>query len=199
MSVEFSNAYQEILLDNLTAIIKQNFIFQTQIKLLENSSKENSELKKKFEELNILYNNAKNDLSQLNVYKTKAESNTSAHEEKNRIQAALNDEMKKTSNLQKELENKNNEINKLNNEKNNEIKKVELVKQQELSKLQVQIDDLNNYIQKLEEIAPVNKLKKLNPNKVVSKEEVKLPVFEEKNEPTKIENKIQKVLDGSTF
>ncbi len=39
MSVEFSNAYQEILLDNLVAIIKQNFVFQTQLKLAENTGK----------------------------------------------------------------------------------------------------------------------------------------------------------------
>jgi chromosome segregation ATPase len=177
MSVEFSNAYQEILLDNLTSIIKQNFIFQTQIKLLEKSSKENAELRQKVEELDSLYNNAKNELSQLNVYKTKAESNNSAHEEKNRIQSALNEEMRKSSNLQKELENKK-----------DQIKKVEESKDQELNTLQVQVDALNVYIKSLEEIAPVTKLKKLN-----------LSVFEEKNESTKIENKLQKVLDGSTF
>jgi chromosome segregation ATPase len=177
MSVEFSNAYQEILLDNLTSIIKQNFIFQTQIKLLEKSSKENAELRQKVEELDSLYNNAKNELSQLNVYKTKAESNNSAHEEKNRIQSALNEEMRKSSNLQKELENKK-----------DQIKKVEELKDQELNTLQVQVDALNVYIKSLEEIAPVTKLKKLN-----------LSVFEEKNESTKIENKLQKVLDGSTF
>jgi chromosome segregation ATPase len=184
MSVEFSNAYQEILLENLMAIIKQNFMFQTQIKLAENSSKNNEELKSKLDELTAAYNTAKSELTQLNVYKTKAESNTSAHEEKSRIQAALNEEMKKTSNLQKELENKN-----------NEIKKVEEVKKQELNKLQVRIDELNDYIKKLEEIAPITKLKKLNSTKAVST----IKVFEEKNDTPKIENKIQKVLDGSAF
>ena len=43
MSVEFSNTYQEILLDNLVSIIKQNFIFQTQLKLAENGNKDKSE------------------------------------------------------------------------------------------------------------------------------------------------------------
>ena len=59
MSVEFSNAYQEILLDNLVAIIKQNFIFQTQIKLSENSSKEKEELQIKLNDLIEKYNSAK--------------------------------------------------------------------------------------------------------------------------------------------
>ena len=45
MSVEFSNAYQEILLDNLMSIIKQNFIFQTQLKLAESSGKQKKKYK----------------------------------------------------------------------------------------------------------------------------------------------------------
>jgi hypothetical protein len=191
MSVEFTNTYQEILLDNLTAIIKQNFVFQTQLKIAENTSKENQDAKKKLEELTVLYNTAKSELSQLSVYKSKAESNTSAHEEKNRIQSALNDEMKKSFSLQKELENKN-----------IEIKKIEIFKQEEFQHLQVEINNLNDYIKKLEEIAPVTKLKKIKTDKTIltqQKEKVILPVFEEKNDASKIENKLQKVLDGSTF
>jgi hypothetical protein len=172
MSVDFTNTYQEILLDNLTAIIKQNFIFQTQLKIAENNSKENQETKKKLEELTALYNTARSELSQLNVYKSKSESNSSAHEEKNRIQSALNDAMKKNSSLQKELETKNSEIVKL-----------------------------KDYINQLENIAPVTKLKKINQEKTINKKDTvkKMSVFEEKNDSTKIENKLQKVLDGSTF
>ncbi len=44
MSVEFSNAYQEILLENLMTIIKQNFMFQTQLKLTEDTGKQRAEL-----------------------------------------------------------------------------------------------------------------------------------------------------------
>jgi hypothetical protein len=50
MSVEFSNAYQEILLDNIVSIIKQNFIFQTQLKLTENSGKAKDELQARYDE-----------------------------------------------------------------------------------------------------------------------------------------------------
>jgi DNA repair exonuclease SbcCD ATPase subunit len=194
MSVEFTNTYQEILLENLMAVIKQNFLFQTQIKIAENSSKENEEVKKKLEELTVLYNTAKSELSQLDVYKNKAESNSSAHEEKSRIQSALNDLMKKNSGLQKELEDKNNELNRIKNEKNNELTKVKNEKDNEITKLK-------DYINQLEDIAPTTKLKKINPEKVVSKDDTinVLSVFENKNDSTKIENKLQKVLDGSTF
>lgn len=86
MSVEFSNAYQEILLDNLLSIIKQNFVFQTQIKMTENIVNEKQELQKRYD--NLL--NEKNTL------------NSSSSEEKSRIQQALNDTMKKNSLLSKE-------------------------------------------------------------------------------------------------
>jgi DNA repair exonuclease SbcCD ATPase subunit len=202
MSVEFSNAYQEILFDNLVAIIKQNFVFQTQIKLAENSSKINEDLKNQLDELTVAYNNSKSELNQMNVYKTKAESNTSAHEEKNRIQAALNDELKKSSILQKELVDKSNEIDRIAREKEKQIKSLSDSKDKELQEVKNKIDDLMNYIQKLEEVVPVTKLKKLKieqPNSTEKKEQVILSMFEEKNDTPKIDNKIQKVLDGNTF
>ena len=52
MSVEFSNTYQEILFDNLISIIKQNFIFQTQLKIAEESGKVTAEIQTKYNEAN---------------------------------------------------------------------------------------------------------------------------------------------------
>jgi predicted RNase H-like nuclease (RuvC/YqgF family) len=158
MSVEFSNAYQEILLENLQGIIKQNFMFQTQIKLLESGSKDKenlqkslSELKTKYDELHSLYNSKQGDLKQIDVYKNKAEQNNSILQEKNRIQTALNDEMRKSSILKKEVDEVKNEL--------------ELLKQ---------------YVSKLEEIAPATKLKKIK-----STDDVKIetPKVENKIQP----------------
>jgi predicted nuclease with TOPRIM domain len=70
----------------------------------------------------------------------KAEVNASAHEEKSRLQGALNDMMKKNTALQKDLDNKKTEI-----------------------------TNLKEYIEKLENIATPSKLKKLNPEKVEEK------------------------------
>ena len=64
MSVEFSNAYQEILLDNLVAIIKQNFMFQTQLKLAEDSGKVKEELQAKYNELVATHELMKNQLGE---------------------------------------------------------------------------------------------------------------------------------------
>jgi len=170
MSVEFSNAYQEILLDNLVSVIKQNFVFQTQLKLVDKSSKEKEELQKKVEELNSLYNSTKNEINQLQGFKLKAEQNSSAHEEKNRIQAALNDSMKKNTSLQREVE------------------AIKIEKNKELEELKQEINNLKVYINKLEENISITKLKKINPEKVIPENEIKV-----------IENNLQKVLDGSSF
>ena len=140
MSVEFSNAYQEILLDNLVAIIKQNFVFQTQLKLAENSGKATAEIQAKYNELIQAYEAVKD-------LKTKVDVNASAHEDKSRLQSALNDSMKHTTTLQKQLEEKNTEI-----------------------------AGLNEYIEKLESIATPSKLKKLNPEKFTEENIVEQPV-----------------------
>jgi predicted RNase H-like nuclease (RuvC/YqgF family) len=176
MSVEFSNVYQEILLENLQSIIKQNFVFQTQLKLVEGSVKEKEELKKKVSELTEICEKSKTDLSQLQSYKIKADNLSSLHEEKNRIQNALNEEMKKNTSLKREIDQKDSQI--FKNKK--------------------EIDELKDYIKTLEEIVPVTKLKKLKSNSVVV-QEIKTVTEIVKQETPKIENKIQKVLDGSTF
>lgn len=134
MSVEFSNAYQEILLDNLMSIIKQNFMFQTQLKFAEDNSKSKTEIQIKYDELLQAH-------EALKEFKAKADMNASAHEDKSRLQSALNDNMKKNTLLQKELEAKD-----------------------------MEIASLKEYIEKLENIATPSKLKKLNPDKFIAEE-----------------------------
>jgi predicted RNase H-like nuclease (RuvC/YqgF family) len=164
MSVEFSNAYQEILFDNLMSIIKQNFVFQTQLKLAEDVGKGKTELQNQYNELLAKYNSIESEIKNIESYKAKANVNDSAHQEKQRIQSALNDQMKKNTGLIKELEDKNQEIEKL-----------------------------KEYVLKLEEIAPTSKLKKINPEKVVTKEPESVVV-----EPAPAD--LFKVLtDGSAF
>lgn len=133
MSADFSNIYQEILLDNLISIIKQNFMFQTQLKMTENIGKQKEELQIKYDELVKKYSSIEPDLKMIEQYKVKANSNDSTHAEKQRIQTALNTEMQKTIKLKKNLETK-----------------------------EAEIQQLKSYIEKLEEIAPATKLKKIN-------------------------------------
>jgi len=113
MSVEFSNTYQEILLDNLVSIIKQNFIFQTQLKLAETTGKDKAELQNSYDILNGEYSSLREQLSQMEGLKMRVESNDSAHEEKSRIQTALNDELKRSADLKRILEERDGEISSL--------------------------------------------------------------------------------------
>ena len=142
MSVEFSNAYQEILLDNLVAIIKQNFVFQTQLKLAEDTGKIKEELQAKYNELFNAH-------EALKEHKLKSDVNASAHEEKSRLQSALNDAMKRKASLEKELEEKKTEI-----------------------------LELKEYVSKLEGIAPQSKLKKINPEAISEIKPVEQPALD---------------------
>ena len=166
MSVEFSNAYQEILLENLMTIIKQNFMFQTQLKLTEQSGNQKAELEARYNEVVNQWNSVQGQLEEIESYKQRATNNTSAHQEKTRIQTALNDEMKKSAGLKVQLEEKEGEISKL-----------------------------NEYISKLEEIAPMSKLKKINPEKAVAL--IPAPVAIEEPAPMNL-FKIE-ANDGSSF
>ena len=140
MSVEFSNTYQEILLDNLVSIIKQNFIFQTQLKLAEGGNKDKAELQEKYDTLFLQYESLKSQTPELEALKLRVDTNAGAHEEKSRIQSALNDEMRKSVELKGQLE----------------------VKSSELAKQHQEIVDLKNQILKLESSIPTPKLKKSN-------------------------------------
>jgi len=146
MSVEFSNAYQEILLDNLISIIKQNFVFQTQLKLAEDSGKKTAEIQAKYNELLQMYEMAKNQATEAVQVKAQLDGTATLHEEKSRLQTALNDTMKKNTGLQKEIEAKIAEI-----------------------------ASLKEYIEKLENIATPSKLKKLNPEKFADEKLVEQP------------------------
>ena len=140
MSVEFSNTYQEILLDNLVSIIKQNFIFQTQLKLAESGNKDKAELQEKYDTLFLQYDSLKSQTPELEALRLRVDTNAGAHEEKSRIQSALNDEMRKSVELKGQLE----------------------VKSSELAGKTQEIVDLKNQILKLESSIPTPKLKKSN-------------------------------------
>jgi chromosome segregation ATPase len=102
MSVEFSNTYQEILLDNFNSVIKQNLMFQTQLKMAEETQK-NNKSDEKITLLNGEYNVLKSDydnaLKKISDLEVRASVGQSLHDEKTRVQAALNDELKKAASL----------------------------------------------------------------------------------------------------
>ena len=204
MSVEFSNAYQEILLENLMAVIKQNFVFQTQLKLTENSGNEKNDLQERLNALQSEFDTISNQAKDVEVYKSRAEQNSSAHEEKSRIQTALNDTMAENSRLKNQIEANQNEIRELRNQKESETKLFSDQKKAELKNLTEgknnEIAELKDYIKILEENVAVSKLKKINPTlaKTLEVPVVLTPVVPLKSEPT-ISTFTEKTDDGSAF
>ena len=114
MDMNYVTAYQEVLLENLDAILKQNFQFQTRFKLYEMDSNKQAELQAKFNELSANYQEAVNKLDEFKnssqVYKVQAESSDAIVQEKNRIQSALNDAMREITVLNQSIQTKDREI-----------------------------------------------------------------------------------------
>jgi hypothetical protein len=173
MSTDFTNIYQEIVLDNLVAIIKQNLVFQTQIKLSENFGQRNAELEQQLNELKNQITSFNYVTEQLEIYKNKVDQNNSAHEEKSRIQVALNEEMKNSSMYKQEIQKWKDDYTKLSNE------------------MEVVLGELKT----LKELVPASKLKKVpKPVETVKKEELKIQKF---IEPISIQ--LSKTESGGTF
>ena len=113
MSVEFSNAYQEVLLENLDSILKQNFMFQTKLKLFEKEANIKTELQAKLDDVTAKYQQALADVGAAEQYKVQASSNDAIVQEKSRIQSALNDTMRELGTTKGVLEGSQAEVKEL--------------------------------------------------------------------------------------
>jgi chromosome segregation ATPase len=114
MNVEFSNSYQEVLLENLDVILKQNFMMQARLKLLEKEANVHAEMQARIDELTVKHQEALDKIGQTQHYKTQAESNDAIVQEKTRIQSALNDTMRELGTTKSALEAREKEIQQMN-------------------------------------------------------------------------------------
>jgi chromosome segregation ATPase len=174
MSVEFSNTYQEILLDNFNSVIKQNLMFQTQLKMAEEAQKNN----KSDEKINLLngeYDVLKSDydiaLKKISDLEVRANVGQSLHDEKTRIQAALNDELRKSSILNEKILEQSKTIDEQTLKINEQSKTIENTIK-ELEKSNAEIEDLKSTLEKKESMPTeiqtiLPKVKKTN-SKVVN-------------------------------
>ena len=113
MDVQFINSYNEVLFDNFVSVLKQNILFQTNIKILEEKLKGYSNLEQNLNELNdirnmyntALDNNAKLQ-AQLNQKDQQLSSMHSNDAEKYRLQSAVNDLMRQNAELEAKLNKK---------------------------------------------------------------------------------------------
>ena len=116
MSVDFSNAYQEVLLENLDVILKQNFVMQARLKLLEKEANLRAEMQAKIDDLTVKNQEVLQQVEQTQHYRVQAESNDAIVQEKSRIQSALNDTMRELGTTKNSLDSITQELNLKNKE-----------------------------------------------------------------------------------
>jgi len=189
MSVEFSNAYQEVLLENLDVILKQNFVMQARLKLLEKEANLRAEMQAKIDDLTVNIQQLTEQLSSTEHYKTQAENNDAIVQEKTRIQSALNDTMRELAGVKADLEARRNEASSLNgiasskdaeiqnlkSSKDTEIHNLRLDKDAEIQNLKsvndAEVERLKNQLSDLEKLVPVVPTSKIAKKTTVKTEE----------------------------
>ena len=95
--VKFLQKYNDVILENFSAVLKQNLLFQTQISFLEEDTKkigDYDELRKDIARLIEETTNYKNQIDNVTV---NVERSKDLDNEKNRLQTALNNQYKETS------------------------------------------------------------------------------------------------------
>jgi hypothetical protein len=169
LDVKFLTHYNEVAQENFVVVVKQNLLFQAQIKALSEENKIIPELKKEIDDFEIV----KNDLvrlheenvnlkNQLNIKSVVADNTSKIDTERFRLQTAVNTQMKEISGLKEALE-----------------------EQQE-------------YIKKLEDMLPLSKKKKLGLFVEEHKEETTEEISQEE-ENTIDNEKTETLSSGGTF
>ena len=111
MDGKFLDVYNEVILDNFNAVLKQNFMFQTQIKFAEEKVKEVGELEKKLAALtsensdaNILREEIKALKETISQKEAIIQSSANTDNERHRLQTAINTQMKEIEGLKKTID-----------------------------------------------------------------------------------------------
>lgn len=174
MDGKFLNVYNEVVLENFYAVLKQNFMFQTQLKFAEEKTKEIGELEKRLATLssentdaNILREEIKTLKEIISQKDAIIQSSTNTDNERHRLQTAVNNQLKEIEGLKKTID--------------------DLKKQQK---------NQQEYVTQLEEMLPNSKKKKLG---IEISEELK-PIKEEPKTLNKEDDNLLKFAStGGTF
>ena len=181
MDAKFLNTYNEVILDNFNAVLKQNFLFQTQIKVLEEQVKEKSELETKLASLSSENNDISELRAEIDGLKTELDNKNLAIQnlnntdsERHRLQTAVNNQMK-------EIEGLKSQVGSLQNGKDSEVQSVKIQKDSVIKLLKDKEKEQLDYIAQLEEMLPNSKKKKLGIELPTTEKELTIPVKDEMN------------------
>jgi chromosome segregation ATPase len=184
--LNFINAYNEVILENFNAVMKQNFMFQTQLRFMEERLKSIPVIEEKVSQLEKECDAKQNEIN-------------STINERNKFQTEL-------ANVQNELNQKNSIIQntvandgdrtRLQTALNKQASEIESFKST-IDSLKKKIDEQNKYTNQLEDMLPNSKRKKLGLEVIEepTKDEVK------KEEPAKLDNATPLTVEstGGTF
>jgi len=179
----FINAYNEVILENLNAIMKQNFMFQTQIKFLEQRVNELPEMEKKLADFE---KNKSVELKQVQNSAGDFEKKLADKQnDYNRLVDEKNNLAGEVLSLKNEVEDKNriiqnnvtndNDKHRLQTAVNQQSGEIEKLKNR-IESMEKEIDSQKEYTTQLEEMLPNSKKKKLGieiPEEETPKVEVK--------------------------
>ncbi len=187
----FINAYNEVILENLNAIMKQNFMFQTQIKFLEQRVNEIPEMEKKLADFEKIKSS---ELEKLQNSTGDFEKKLSEKQnDYNRLVDEKNNLAGQVLSLKNEVEDKNriiqnnvtgdNDKHRLQTAVNQQSGEIEKLKNR-IESMEKEIDSHKKYNSQLEEMLPNSKKKKLGIE--ISEEDT--PKVEVKKEQTVFNN-----------
>ena len=150
MDVKLQNAYVEVLLDNFMAVVKQNLMFQAQMEIMKSAIGEADDVRRKILELsdrNVLLQQTNEQLV------NKLESLSGENVNLKTTVGQKDIEVNNTSNIIREKD-------RLQSAVNTYMKQVKTLEDTSVDNNK-RIEELTKYIDKLEMVVPVNKLKKL--------------------------------------
>ena len=164
----FINAYNEVILENLNAIMKQNFMFQTQIKFLEQRVNEIPEMEKKLADFEKIKSS---ELEKLQNSTGDFEKKLSEKQnDYNRLVDEKNNLAGQVLSLKNEVEDKNriiqnnvtgdNDRHRLQTAVNQQAGEIENLKNK-IELMEKEVDSHKKYNSQLEEMLPNSKKKKL--------------------------------------
>ena len=117
MDAKFLSVYNEVILDNFNAVLKQNFMFQTQLKFLEEKSNEVDKLQKQVDDLKSSDKNVEALLveieslkSDINGKNALLQSTRNDDAERVRLQNAVNTQSKEIASLKTDIESLGNKL-----------------------------------------------------------------------------------------
>ena len=167
--IRFIQKYNEVILENFHAVLKQNLMFQTQIGVLEEDVKRHDDyeiIKADVSRLIEENNTLRNDVNHKN---TIIQNSSNTDSERHRLQTALNKQSKELSILTEKVD-----------------------------KFKEEIAEQNEYIKQLEDMLPNSKKKKLG-IAVVEEKVVTVDKFEEKEETPIVDEVVKVESAGGNF